>query len=43
MGNFGEGDIREYRSQPPQLVPQERRRDTEKKKNILLLICDPFF
>jgi hypothetical protein len=33
-GNFREGGIREYRSQPPQLAPEERRGDP-KKKNIL--------
>jgi hypothetical protein len=42
-GNSRKRGIHEYRSQPPQIAPGERRRDPEKKKNIILLICDPFF
>jgi hypothetical protein len=38
-GNFREGGIHEYGSQPPQLAPKEIRGDPEKKKNILS-ICD---
>jgi hypothetical protein len=40
-GNFCKGGIHEYRSQRPQVALEERRRDPEKEKNIILLIYDP--